>query len=229
MKLQMYAGIRAIIPLSISVATYGSVLGVLAAQKSINLLELLMMNVLLFAGTSQFVMVEMWHSPMPILEVTLAILMINIRYFLASALLKPVFRESSTLCKFFSVHLLVDENWAVTLAAQRTGRVRPAFLVGSGLCLMLAWNLGTLFGYRIGNLVNSPEKYALDFAFTAVFTALLFTFWRGKQDIFPWLVTAILALVSNQVLSGKWYIIIGSVGGALFAAWRSPKNIRENL
>jgi len=69
---------------------------------------------------------------------------------------------------------------------------------------------------------NSPiyGSLALDFAFTAVFTALAVSLWRGKRDILPWVGTAIFAILAEKVLPGKWYIVIGGVGGALLhATW----------
>ena len=70
-------------------------------------------------------------------------------------------------------------------------------------------------GHRLGAVVQNPEAYGLDFVFVAVFTALITTLWRGKSDLAPWLVAAGLALLVQWVLPGKWYIVIGGIGGAL--------------
>jgi uncharacterized membrane protein len=64
-------GFAANLPVAASVAAYGSVLGVLAAQKHISWFQLLVMNVSVFAGSAQFVMVDMWVPPLPIAEMTL--------------------------------------------------------------------------------------------------------------------------------------------------------------
>ena len=53
-----------------SVAAYGSVLGMLAAQKGLAWTELLAMNLSIFAGSAQFVMVEMWAPPLPVVMTT---------------------------------------------------------------------------------------------------------------------------------------------------------------
>jgi predicted branched-subunit amino acid permease len=66
--------------------------------------------------------------------------------------------------------------------------------------------------------VAQPERFALDFAFVAVFTALTVSMWRGKRDIAPWLSAAVLAVVAERWLPGKWYIVIGGIGGALVPA-----------
>ena len=208
-------GFAANLPLAVSVAAYGSILGVLAAQKQISWLQLLVMNVSMFAGAAQFVMVEMWAPPLPIVEMTLAVLAINLRYLFIGASLQPIFEGTSTLHKCLMMHLVADENWAVTMARHRKGTASTLFLFGGGVCILLAWCAGTLAGHELGAVVQRPEAYALDFVFIAVFTALLVGLWRGKQDIAPWIVAAAGAITAYHLLPGKWYIAIGGVAGAL--------------
>jgi len=217
-------GAVANLPVGASVAAYGSVLGMLAAQKGISWLQLLVMNLFVFAGSAQFVMVDMWLPPLPILEMTLAVLVINMRYLLIGASLEPLFKGKSWLHKAGIIHLVADENWAVTMAAHRRNGTTTGFLLGGGLCLCTIWSTGTLLGHRLGALVTHPERFALDFAFVAVFTALTVSMWRGKRDIAPWVTAAILAVAVEHWLPGKWYIVIGGIGGALVPALQSSLN-----
>ncbi len=115
------------------------------------------------------------------------------------------------------MHFVADENWAMTMAAQRRGYASVPFLFGGGLCLILAWTSGTLGGVFFGASIPNPEAYALDFAFTAVFTALAVSLWQGRRDFLPWLVAAGLALIGEALLPGKWHIILGGLGGAITA------------
>ena len=84
----LFKGAVANLPVAASVAAYGSVLGVLAAQKGISWTTLLLMNLSIFAGSAQFVMVEMWVAPLPIVEIILAAAVINLRYLLIGASVK---------------------------------------------------------------------------------------------------------------------------------------------
>jgi 4-azaleucine resistance transporter AzlC len=211
-------GAVANLPVGASVAAYGSVLGMLAAQKGLTWLQLLAMNLSVFAGSAQFVMVEMWAPPLPVVEMILAVLIINMRYLLIGASLHPLFIGKSLAHKAGIMHLVADENWAVTMAAYRRKGVTTGFLLGGGICLCSVWSMGTLLGHRLGALVAQPERFALDFAFVAVFTALTVSMWRGKRDIAPWLSAAVLAVVAERWLPGKWYIVIGGIGGALVPA-----------
>lgn len=215
---QIRRGCVANLPVAASVAAYGSVLGVLAAQKNIGLLTLLMMNLTIFAGSAQFIMVDMWIPPLPITEIALAVMIINMRYLLIGASLNPIFTDKSLVHKLLMMHLVADENWAITMSAHRKGSASTYFLFGGGLCVLAAWCTGTMTGHLLGSGIQNPEAFALDFAFLAVFTAITISLWRGKEDALPWLIAIILAIVAAKFLPGKWYIVIGGIGGAIFAA-----------
>jgi 4-azaleucine resistance transporter AzlC len=214
----MQRGALANVPLALSALTYGGVLGVLSGQQGASWLEILAMDVLMFAGSAQFVMVEMWRPPLPILEIALAVFIINLRYVLIGASLQPVFNGHPLWRKALLMHLVADENWAVTIAEHRRSGTDPYFLFGGGLLLLAAWTGGTVAGNLLGAIIAEPEKYALDFAFVAVFATLTLSLWRGKADLFPWLAAALLAFAAERWLPGKWYIVTGGIGGALAAA-----------
>lgn len=218
-------GFTANLVVSASVAAYGSVLGLMAAQKGLTWYQLLIMNLSVFAGSAQFVMVDMWLPPLPMAEIILAVLVINMRYLLIGASLNPLFRGTSLSHKFLFMHLVADENWAMTMARFYKQPTTTWFLLGGGICVQSAWCFGTLLGHGLGAVITNPERYGLDFSFVAVFTALVFSFWKGRQDVLPWLVAAAAAAVSESLMPGKWYIVFGGVAGALAAALMSPRGV----
>ncbi len=221
------AGFIANLVVSASVAAYGSVLGLMAAQKGLTWYQLLIMNLSVFAGSAQFVMVDMWLPPLPVAEIILAVLVINMRYLLVGASLNPLFQGTTLRHKFLFMHLVADENWAMTMARFHKEPTTTWFLLGGGLCVQSAWCFGTLLGHELGAVIAHPERYGLDFSFVAVFTALVFSFWKGKQDIMPWLIAAVTAAVAESLMPGKWYIICGGVAGALAAAFITPKGATD--
>jgi len=56
--------------------------------------------------------------------------------------------------------------------------------------------------------VVHPERFALDFAFVAVFTALTVSMWRGKSDLVPWATAAMLAMIAGMgiVAAGRFFL-----------------------
>lgn len=224
-------GMQATLPLAISAMAYGGVFGVLSGNQGVSWAEMLAMDVLLFAGSAQLVMIEMWSPPLPVLDIGLAALVINMRYLLIGASLQPVFDGSPLWKKLCGMHLVADENWAVTIGAHRNGGATPAFLVGGGLLLLFAWTVSTLAGNLLGGGIPNPAAWGLDFAFIAVFAALSLGLWQGRDDLLPWLVAAGLAVAGEWLLPGKLYIALGGLGGALTATLqqtlRTPHDARK--
>lgn len=218
-------GFIANIPIGFSVFTYGSVLGMLCTQKGVELHELLLMNFFIFAGSAQFVIVDMWSNTLDVFGIVLASLMINLRYFLVGASLNPLFISSTKQDKFKYMHLVADENWAITMNNIKNKELSPLFLFGGGVSILFTWSLGTISGYTLGEFISDPSKYGLDFAFVAIFTALTFNMYKGKEDLVPWFVTALCAITCEYFIPGKFYIIIGAICGSFSAVYLHKRKV----
>ena len=99
-----------------------------------------------------------------------------------------------------------------------SGNNDAAFLLGSGLTVFAAWQGATLSGYLLGSAISDPARLGLDFAFSAVFLALLVSMWKGKTTLLPWAVAAVVSIAAWMVLPGKWYIVLGGLAGSLAGA-----------
>ena len=64
---------RLFLPVAISIASYGVVWGVLAGQAGLSPFEVLLMSGIVYAGSSQFVAVDMWTpASLPIVSIIVA-------------------------------------------------------------------------------------------------------------------------------------------------------------
>ena len=218
---QFFAGARACIPVVISVAAYGVVWGVLARGAGLSLLEVILMSGLVFAGSAQFVAIDLWStvpSALPIGPLILAALIVNLRYLLLTATLRPLFRPDQQFRGALMMGIVSDETWAMTVGEMARGRGTVAFLLGGGVFAYACWMATTVIGHTLGSAIDDPRTYGLDFAFTATFLALLLGMWKGKGDLIPWLVAALAAVISAKLIPGSWYILIGGIVGSLAGA-----------
>ncbi len=94
-----------------------------------------------------------------------------------------------------------------------------AFLLGSGLTILVTGQLSTAFGFLSGSALQNPERLGLDFAFTAVFTALAIGMWKGSSSLLPWVIAALTASIAAHLLPGRWYILLGGLAGSFAGAW----------
>lgn len=212
-------GMKMFVPVAISIAAYGLVWGVLAGQAGVTPLEVVLMSGLVFAGASQFVALESWTpGELPVLAIVITTAIVNLRMLLMTATLRPLTTHLPRWKALLSVYLVADENWAMTMGEVAKGRGTVGFLVGSGVCSLLAWVSSTLVGRLLGAVVDDPTRYGLDFAFTATFIALLLGMWKGKGDLVPWIVAALVAIATARLVPGNWYIVVGGLAGSLAGA-----------
>lgn len=207
------------LPVAVSVFAYGMVYGLLARETDLTMLESVLSSGLIFAGSAQFVALDMWTHPLPVAALILTVFVVNLRHVLMSASLAPWMKGLPSRATLPLLFLLADESWAMTYGAVKRDKADVGFLLGSGLLIWITWVSATVTGRLLGSAIPDPQAFGLDFAFTAVFLSLLTGLWRGRGDIPPWLVATATALLVNHFVPGKWYIVVGGLAGSLTGLW----------
>ena len=216
-------GARRTIPLGVTVVVYGTVFGALAAQAGLSPVEAVLMSSLVFAGGAQFIALELWQAPLPIVALVLTTLVVNLRFLLMGAALSGWLGDLRPARRAVVAEFIGDESWALTTQAKDDGEDDRAFLVGSGVLMFVTWVGATALGASTGSLIEDPAALGLDFVFTAVFLTLLVGFWRGPAVLSPWLLSAATALLVEQVVDGPWYILAGGLAGSVYGASRRER------
>lgn len=214
-------GMRDCVPVAFSVGAYGLVFGVLARQKHLGAGEVFGMSGLVFSGTAQFVALDQWIPPLPLIPLLSAVLVVSLRYVLICASCQPLFAGVGRLRALGVMFLVCDESWAMTMGRRaRDGSVGAMHLFGGGVLVYLMWLASSVAGDALGRLVPDPARWGLDFAFTAALLALLTGMWRSRSDLLPWAVAGIAATAASLLLPGKWYILVGGLAGSLCGSLR---------
>ncbi|MWV41380.1 branched-chain amino acid ABC transporter permease [Natrialba sp. INN-245] len=207
---------------AVGVASYGVVFGVLAVQAGLSVAEATLMSATVLAGAAQLIAVDLWAdaAAVPVVAVLLTTVLVNLRYLLMGAALRPWFGTLSPPAAYGSVFFTADENWALTMGAlaedaDGSRAVRGAYLLGSGFAIWLLWVAATVVGGVAGDGIGDPSRYALDFVFAAVFVATAVELWDGSGDLRPWAAAFAVTLASAAVLPGYWYVLLGACAGCV--------------
>lgn len=214
------AGVRLCVPVAVGGFAIGLVFGMLARQAGLSAAEAALMSALVFSGAAQFAVLGLWSPGLPVAAIVLTTFIIGLRHLLMGMALSPWFSGLSRLKAYASVYVMADENWALTLAEFARGKRNAALLLGGGLIMLVSWTTSTFVGATAGNFVKDPARWGLDFAFTAIFLAILAGMWRGRSDLLPWAVAAVVAVAAHQWLPGQWYVLLGGLAGSLAGAVR---------
>jgi 4-azaleucine resistance transporter AzlC len=208
------------VPVALGVAGYGVVFGVLARRAGLSVAEAALMSGTVLAGAAQLLAMELWADPIPVAALLVTTLVVNLRYVLMGAALRPWFRSLSSLEAYGSVFFTADENWALTMGELRSGSRKGAFLLGSGLAIWVFWVAATVVGATAGGVVDDPAAYGLDFVLTAVFLTIAVGLWEGREDLLPWGAAFVVAAAGAHFLPGYWYVLLGGVAGSVAEVMR---------
>jgi 4-azaleucine resistance transporter AzlC len=192
-----------------SVFVYATVFGGLAVQAGLRPVEVWGMSVLVFAGAAQFVAVPMLAAGASPLAIILTTYVINMRHYLMAATLAPAFRGFPRPWLALIAHGINDESFAVAVAHRNPPD--PWFYLGSAAAVAGSFMGGVPVGTQLGGLVADPNRWGLDFAFPAVFLALVAVQLRRRTDWLVALASGGLAIAVALALPGNWHIVIAGV------------------
>jgi predicted branched-subunit amino acid permease len=209
-------GARRSLPLLIGLVPFGLVVGVTAQAHGLSMLEVMLMSGLVFAGSAQLVSLGAWTVPASLAAATLTCFIVNLRFALMGPLLAPWLDHLRGWRRWGSLLFLVEHTWALSLKEMDRGYRDAAFFLGAGLASWLAWEMSSVAGYVLGQLVAPAPGHPLFFAALAAFIAMLVPMWRGKRDLLPWIVAAAVAIAVSRLLPGtSWHIVAGAVTGGI--------------
>jgi predicted branched-subunit amino acid permease len=112
---------------------------------------------------------------------------------------------------------LTDEAWALIERRALERPISASYFVGVALPLWPTWFTFCALGAWIGNALGDTSRFGLDFAFAAMFIAVLAGFWKGPRTALVLAVSAAVSILAKIYLPGAWYIILGGLAGMLTA------------
>lgn len=189
-------GMKDQLPILLGVVPFGLIFGALAISEGIPPLAAQGFSLFVFAGTAQFIAVQMIGANVSSLVVVLTILIVNLRHVLYSATLATHFDGLTRLKKSLLAWLLTDEAFATSTIKFRSGDKTPkhSYFLGTALALWLTWQASTAAGILFGSRV--PSVWNLNFALPLTFIALM----APSIDDRPSLLAAISAGAASLVM-----------------------------
>jgi branched chain amino acid efflux pump len=118
------------------------------------------------------------------------------------------------------LYFLTDESWALSTRERTVNGIRETFLLGAGAVLATGWVGATFVGATLGASIDDPARWGLDFAFVAVFAALLTTLWRGRTSALPWVAAGLTAIFARDLLPTGWHVLAGGMVGTAVGVFR---------
>lgn len=211
--------------LAVALATsaYGISFGALSVASGLDVWQTCVLSLLMFTGGSQFAFVGviaaggLAAAPAAIASAAL----LGVRNAAYAMRMAPVI-AGGFWRKAAAMQFTIDESVAVGLS-QSTPRARQSGFWVTGIAIWLGWNVSTLVGALLGDVLGDPRTYGLDAAAAAAFLALLWPRLRGRQ---PLAVAAGAAVVA--ALLTPWLMpgipVIAAAGVAVAVGLFDPRS-----
>jgi 4-azaleucine resistance transporter AzlC len=179
---ELLNGIKGILPILLGVLPFGLIYGVSARSAGLPVIAAQAMSFIVFAGSAQFVTVQLISAGVPFGIIILTACLLNLRHALYSASIAPYVKHLPRRWKALLAYVLTDEAYAVTITHYRQSgdagspstpatESRHWYFLGAGLTLWVVWQISTATGILLG--ANVPASWSLDFTLPLTFIALV--------------------------------------------------------
>jgi 4-azaleucine resistance transporter AzlC len=173
-RTQFLGGVKAELPILLGVLPFGLIYGILALEAGLTTLQAQAMSMIVFAGSAQFVMAQLFALGTPLSVIVVTALLVNLRHALYSAAIAPYVKQLPGRWRFGLAYLLTDEAFAVAInhyQAEDDDEPRHWYFLGAGLALWTTWQISTAAGILLGAQI--PAAWPLAFFLPLTFIALV--------------------------------------------------------
>lgn len=195
---------------------YGVSFGALAIASGLDLPQTMVLSLIMFSGGSQFALLGVITAGGSALAAIATAGVLGVRNTLYGISLNHEIPPGKRLLAP-AAHLTIDESTAVALSTANPDFRRLGFWV-TGIGVFVGWNLTTLIGALVGDLLGDVKAYGLDAAAAAAFVGLLWPRLKHRQAIATGVASAVVAVALVPVLPAGLPILLSVVVAVIVGA-----------
>ncbi|MBW2544600.1 MAG: AzlC family ABC transporter permease [Deltaproteobacteria bacterium] len=197
-------------PICLGYLAIGLAFGVIAQKAGFHPVEIGLMSLLVYAGSSQFIAVSMLSAGAGIVPIVITTFTVNLRHMLMSSSLSTFMRNLGIGRLSLFAYGVTDESFALNSAKFRDGKWdwRRALVLNHAT--NLTWIASTVAGGFGGQFIPAGAL-GIDYALSAMFICLLVFQLRGRLYVIVAIIAGILAVALSLLLPGNTYIVAASV------------------
>ena len=206
------AGAKKAIPIVLGYLPLGFAYGALASLSGISLPVIIMMSIVVFAGSAQFISVSMLAAGAGGASIIATVFLVNLRHLLMSASLSTYLhkfpRKSLPLLAFW----LTDENYAVACGEFQESEKNHFYILGLFGTAYLGWVAGGALGGIFGGFFTGANAvFTMEYALYAMFIFLLVIQMTEHKLLLAACASGALSLLFYLYIPGTWYIMLATV------------------
>lgn len=208
-------GSIAVLPMLVGALPFGLIFGGLAGSAGLTPAQTSGMSVLVFAGSAQFIAINLLAGGATLAVLLLTTFIVNLRHALYSASLQSFVRHLPLRWRMALAFLLTDEAFAVVQHRYAEPDASPHkhwYFLGAAMVLFVGWQLSTVAGILFGLAVPNLAAWGLDFAMLATFIGIVVPMLKNRPQVAAALVAGAVALACHA-LPYKLGLMVAAVSG----------------
>ena len=179
--------------------------GVLMQSKGYGFLLALAMSIFIYAGSMQYLAIDLLSGGASLITAALTTLMVNARHLFYG--ISMVDRYKSVKKKPYIIFALTDETYSLVCSVNEENdekRNRYYFLVS--LFNQIYWVVGSALGVLLGEIIPFSTE-GIDFALTALFVTVFVEQWKSTKDHIPAIVGVLSSVICLFIFGAKDFLI----------------------
>lgn len=197
---------RTSIPVLTGYLFLGLGFGILLQSKGYSFLWAFFMAFFMYAGSMQYVAIDLLATGADLITTAFMTIMINIRHLFYGLSLIQKYKGLGWK-KLLMIHELTDETYALVAGSQvPAGTDKSWFYFFLSILDHVYWIIGCTLGALLSSAVNINTK-GIDFVMTALFVVIFTDQWLGTREHRPALIGMGCAVVSLILFGGDGFIL----------------------
>lgn len=198
------------IPVMMGYIVLGMAFGMLLVSKGYSVFYAFLMSTFIYAGSMQFVTIQLLTSGASLISSAIMTLLINARHMVYGLSMIRKF-ENMGVFKPYMIFSLTDETYSLLVAKVPEDVNQKYYLFFIALFDQCYWIIGSLLGALIGSFITMNTT-GLDFAMTALFVVIVLEqFLSSEKHIYTYLGLSI-SVICLFVFGSGAFIIPSMVG-----------------
>lgn len=216
------------IGLSIAVATglYGVSFGALGVAAGLNVWQTVALSLLMFTGGSQFAFIGVIGGGGTGVAAFGAASLLGVRNVVYGMQVNRMLRPRGWK-RLVAAQVTIDESTATASGQVDPEEQRRGFWT-AGLGIFVLWNLFTLIGALIGDVMGDPRQWGLDGAAVAAFLGLLWPRLRSREAVAIAVVCALATVIAIPLVPAGVPILVAALVAGIWGWWGPPPQLRPS-
>lgn len=180
--------------------------GFLMHSKGFSFVYPMLMSALIFAGSMEFVTVELLLSPFAPVQALLMALMVNARHLFYGISMLDKYKNMGWK-KFYLIFAMCDESFTINCTVTPPPDVdRGWFMFFVNLLNQLYWVAGATLGGLLGYVIHF-DTTGIEFVMTALFVVMFLSQWEERTDHRPALIGLGCSAVCLLLFGGSGFML----------------------